>query len=174
MGGWVRAVDTKKMVVEALDRHKADVANIIPPQKAGAIALKAGLGGGGDWCPVNFKTFESTVHPGIHVIGDAIAAGTPKSGYLANSEAKNAAGAIVTLLRGEPPPDASLVNTCYSLITPKYGISVVGVWRTTEKEPVAVPGSGGLSPADAPDWFREEEAKFAYGWYASIAADTWG
>lgn len=174
-GGAVKSVDTKKMIVEAFDKHKATVVNFIPAQTAGAIALQSGLADASGWCPVDPKTFESKQHPGIHVIGDSSIAGAlPKSGFAANSEAKICAAAIVAQLKGQPVSDASYVNTCYSLVAPKYGISVAGVYRVSDQGIVQVEGSGGVSPKDAPDSFRADEAKYAYGWYDSISADTWG
>ena len=173
-GGEIVSVNTKTMVVEGkLDKYKAAVVNVIPPQTAGAIALKSGLADDKGWCPVDPKTFESKLHPGIHVIGDASIAGAlPKSGFAANSEAKIAASAIAALFRGESVADASYVNTCYSLLSPNYGISVAGVYRVTDKGIVQI--EGGVSPKDATAGFREDEAKYATGWYASITADTWG
>jgi sulfide dehydrogenase [flavocytochrome c] flavoprotein subunit len=173
-GGEVVSVNTKTMVVEGkLDKYKAAVVNVIPPQTAGSIALKSGLADDKGWCPVDPKTFESKLHPGIHVIGDAAIAGAlPKSAFAANSEAKIAASAIVAMFRGEGVADASYVNTCYSLLSPNYGISVAGVYRVTDKGIVQI--EGGVSPKDASDGFREDEAKYATGWYASITADSWG
>jgi sulfide dehydrogenase [flavocytochrome c] flavoprotein subunit len=175
-GGAVQAVDTKKMVLDTtLDKHKADVVNFIPAQTAGKIALASGLADDKGWCPVDPRTFESKMHPGIHVIGDASIAGAlPKSGFAASSEAKMCAAAIVATLKGESPAENSLVNTCYSLIGPKYGISVAGVYKVTEKGITEVPGAGGVSPKEAPDSFRENEAKYTVGWYQSITADIWG
>ncbi len=173
-GGEVLSVNTKTMVVEGkLDKYKAAVVNVIPPQTAGAIALKSGLADDKGWCPVDPKTFESKMHPGIHVIGDASIAGAlPKSGFAANSEAKITASAIVAMFRGEGVADASYVNTCYSLLSPNYGISVAAVYRVTDKGIVQI--EGGVSPKDATSGFREDEAKYANGWYASITADSWG
>jgi sulfide dehydrogenase [flavocytochrome c] flavoprotein subunit len=173
-GGEIVSVNTKTMVVEGkLDKYKAAVVNVIPPQTAGAIALKSGLADDKGWCPVDPKTFESTLHPGIHVIGDAAIAGAlPKSAFAANSEAKITASAIAAMFRGESVADASYVNTCYSLLAPNYGISVAGVYRVTDKGIVQI--EGGVSPTDATAGFREDEAKYATGWYASITADTWG
>jgi sulfide dehydrogenase [flavocytochrome c] flavoprotein chain len=173
-GGEIVSVNTKTMVVEGkLDKYKAAVVNVIPPQTAGTIALNSGLADDKGWCPVDPKTFESKLHPGIHVIGDAAIAGAlPKSGFAANSEAKIAASAIAAMFRGESVADASYVNTCYSLLAPNYGISVAGVYRVTDKGIVEI--EGGVSPKDATDGFREDEAKYANGWYASITADTWG
>lgn len=175
-GGTVKSVDTKKMIIDTeFDKHKADVANVVPPQAAGAIARTAGLADDKGFCPVDPKTFESTLHRDIHVIGDsAIAGALPKSAFAANSEAKMAATAIASALRGEPIADALFVNTCYSLLAPQYGISVAGVYRATEKGIAEVPGAGGVSPKDANADFRAAEARYAFGWYASIAADTWG
>jgi sulfide dehydrogenase [flavocytochrome c] flavoprotein subunit len=173
-GGEIVSVNTKTMVVEGkLDKYKAAVVNVIPPQTAGMIALKSGLADDKGWCPVDPKTFESKLHPGIHVIGDASIAGAlPKSGFAANSEAKITASAIVAMFRGESVADASYVNTCYSLLAPNYGISVAGVYRVTDKGIVQI--EGGVSPKDATDGFRADEAKYAGGWYASITADAWG
>jgi len=174
-GGTVVSVDTRKMVVQALDRHKAAVANIIPPQTAGAIAAQAGLTDASGWCPVDPKTFESKIHPNIHVVGDASIAGAlPKSGYAAYSEALMCATAVVALFRGESPGDASFVNTCYSLVGPKYGISVAGVYKLTDAGITEIKDAGGVSPKDADDAFREAEARYAQGWYDSLTADVWG
>lgn len=174
-GGTVVSVDTKKMVVQALDKHKAAVANIIPPQKAGAIAAQAGLTDASGWCPVDPKTFESKIHPNIHVVGDASIAGAlPKSGYAAYSEALMCAAAVVALFKGESPGDASFVNTCYSLVGPKYGISVAAVYKISETGITEIKDAGGVSPKDADDAFREAEARYAQGWYDSLTADVWG
>jgi sulfide dehydrogenase [flavocytochrome c] flavoprotein subunit len=174
-GGTVVSVDTRRMTVQAADKHKAAVANIIPPQKAGAIAASAGLTDASGWCPVDPKTFESTIHPGVHVIGDASIAGAlPKSGYAAYSEALMCAASIVAIFKGEHPGDASFVNTCYSLVGPKYGISVAGVYRITDKGISEIEGAGGVSPKEADEAFRETEARYAQGWYDSLTADVWG
>jgi len=175
-GGKVLSVNTKTMTVDAeLAKHKGAVVNVIPPQTAGAIAIQAGLANETGFCPVDPKTFESKIHQGVHVIGDSSIAGAlPKSGFAANSEAKICASAIVATLKGDPVPEESFVNTCYSLLAPNYGISVAGVYRISDKGIVDVPGAGGVSPKEATDAFREEEANYARGWYASITADTWG
>ncbi len=175
-GGKVIEVDAKKkLVVTELEKYKPDVANIIPPQTAGEIALKTGLADASGFCPVDPKTFESTIHKDIHVVGDsAIAGALPKSGFAANSEAKLCAAALAAQLKGRSLPDATFVNTCYSLVAPEYGISVAGVYRITEKGISEVEGAGGVSPKDADAGFRADEAKYTFGWYASITKDIWG
>jgi sulfide dehydrogenase [flavocytochrome c] flavoprotein subunit len=104
-GGTVKTVNVKKMTLETeLDKHKADVVNFIPAQSAGKIAIASGLADDKGWCPVDPKTFESKLHPGVHVIGDSSIAGAlPKSGFAASSEAKMCAAAIVALFKGETP-----------------------------------------------------------------------
>jgi sulfide dehydrogenase [flavocytochrome c] flavoprotein subunit len=99
----------------------------------------------------------------------------PKSGHSANNIGKMTAAAIVSLFRGVKPPLPSHVNTCYSLVSPDYGISIAAVYRLGEDGILAgVKGAGGLSPADASALVRSQEAGYAQGWYTSITADTFG
>lgn len=173
-GGRVVRVDTQaKTVLTDFDEYKPAVANIIPPQRAAAIARAAGLDEGKGWCAVHASTFESTVHKNIHIIGDAVIANPmPKSAFAASNQAKVCAAAIVALLRGEAIPTPALMNTCYSLVAPNYGISIAGVYRVADDALVTVPGSDGISPLDAADTTRALEAEYARSWYANITADT--
>lgn len=177
-GGIVERVDAKARTLYAnsgFDEHQGDVINFIPPQTAGAIAHQADLADESGWCPVNQLTFESTRHPGVHVIGDAAIAGKmPKSGFSANSQAKVCAAGIVTALAGGNPSEPSYANTCYSLVGPEYGISVSAVYRLQDGAIGPVKGAGGVSPGDASETFRSKEASYTHGWYASITADAWG
>lgn len=176
-GGNVARVDPSTMTVFTdFDTHEVAVANIIPPQRSNRLVDTADLTDGGDWCPINQLTFESTVHPGIHVLGDASIAGSmPKSGFSANAQAKVCAAAIAALLRGDEAPSPSFINTCYSLVGPDYGISVAAVYRLNDEGTIAgVAGAGGLSPSDADAAYRKLEADYARGWYASITSDMFG
>lgn len=176
-GGAIEGVDTANMTVHPTfgDPVKGDVINMIPPQKAGAIAHAARLTGDGAWCQVDHRTFESAVHKDIHVIGDAaIANPMPKSGFAASSQGKVCAAAIAASLGGGEMPEPSYVNTCYSLLSPDYGISVAMVYRIGENGIEAVQGAGGVSPKDASEFFRKEEARYTVGWYQSITSDVWG
>lgn len=177
-GGEIERMDVAKRQVhtELGDTLRGDVINFIPPQKSAPIAHTAGLTNKDGWCPVDQRTFESTIHPGIHIIGDASLAGEmPKSGFAANSQGKVCAAAIVTSLRGTKMPEPSYVNTCYSLVTPGHGISVAAVYRySKEKGIYKVKGSGGVSPMDANAEYRKKEARYAAGWYDSITLDTFG
>lgn len=152
---------------------KADVLNVIPAQKAGAIASASGLTNDSGWCPVDHKTWESTITPNVHVIGDAaIQAPLPKSGYAANSEAKVCAAAVADLLNGREVGEPSWVNTCYSLVGPEYGISVAMVYNLTKEGKVGkVKGSGGLTPMDGD---RGLEAIYSENWLVNILQDMYG
>jgi hypothetical protein len=95
----------------------------------------------------------------------------PKSAFSANTQAKVCAAAIVALLRGAQVPEPVLMNTCYSLVAPDYGISIAGVYRVVDDKITAVEGSEGVSPLDAPDEIRALEASYAQSWYSNITAD---
>lgn len=175
--GNVIRVDAKNLSVETDfgKIHKAAVLNVIPPQKAGVIAERAGVADKSGWVPVKPDTFESTQVKDVYVVGDAtIAAPMPKSGFCANAQGKVAAAAIVNALAGRPAPAASWANTCYSLIAPDYGISVAGVYQVANGKIVEVKGSGGVSPREASDTVRKLEALHGVAWYNAIARDTWG
>jgi sulfide dehydrogenase [flavocytochrome c] flavoprotein subunit len=98
----------------------------------------------------------------------------PKSGFAASSQGKVCAAAIAADLSGMDMPDPSYVNTCYSLVGPEYGISVAAVYRIGDKGIYAVEGSGGVSPKNADETFRRQEAGYSVGWYQSITSDIWG
>ena len=175
-GGKVASVDpTTNTLVTDFAKHEAKVANVIPPQKAGRIAERAGVADQTGWCAIDPVTFESRLQPNIHVIGDAaIAGGMPKSAFAANAQAKVCAAAVVKLLRDETPAPPKLINTCYSLVTPDYGISIAGVYRPANGQLAEVPGSGGISQVDAPRSTRSLEATFANDWFRTITTEVFG
>ncbi len=175
--GKVHQVDPDSMTVfTEFEEYQGDVVNVIPPQQAGKIARRTGLTDQSGWCPVNQKTFESTIHKNIHVIGDASIAGKmPKSGYAANSQGKVCAAAVAALINGNTVAEPSYVNTCYSIIAPKHGISVAAVYQLNgEGKIIGVKGAGGLSPMDASPWQREVEAMHAHSWFRNIKSDIFG
>ena len=175
-GGKVTAVELESnTLITDFGRHKAAVANVIPPQKAGRIAELAGVTDRTGWCPVDPVTFESKQQPNIHIIGDAaIMGGMPKSAFSANAQAKVCAAAITAILRGQVPEEPRLINTCYSLVAPDYGISIAGVYRPKDGQLVDVEGAGGVSVLDAPRTTRALEADFANGWFNTITAEVFG
>lgn len=176
--GRVVRVDVRERVLETEfgTRHRVDVANVIPPQSAATIALETGLADATGWVPVNPRTFEARAVPGIHVIGDAnTAPPMPKSGYVANSTAKQAVASAVALIRGAAPPEnPSYFNTCYSHVGENYGISIVGIFRPTETGFAETPNSGGVSPRGTLPEQRKLEALHADSWYRSITDYMFG
>jgi sulfide dehydrogenase [flavocytochrome c] flavoprotein subunit len=166
---------SKTITTQSGNKVKGDVVNIIPAQKAGMIAASSGLTNDKGWCPIDGKTFESTLHKNIHVVGDSsVAAPLPKSGYAANSEGKVCAAAVVALLNGKEAPHPAYVNTCYSIIAPNDGISVAMVYDYQDGKIVKVKGSGGLTPGEFNPKLRAREQQYAYSWFENIKADTFG
>ncbi|MGB9365788.1 MAG: NAD(P)/FAD-dependent oxidoreductase [Xanthobacteraceae bacterium] len=175
-GGKVTSVDasTKTLKTDFSD-HKADVANVIPPQRAAAIAQSAGVADRTGWCPVDPMTFESKLVPNVHVLGDAAIMGAmPKSAFSANAQAKVCAAAVTALLAGQTPVEPRLINTCYSVLAPDYGITVAGVYRPKDGVLADIEGAGGVSPIDAPRENRALEAQFANGWFNTITGEVFG
>ena len=160
---------------EVQDDVRADVLNVLPAMRAGAIAVGTGLANANArWCQVDYLNFESTAAKHIHVIGDAIqiAPAMPKSGHMANGHAKVVAAAIVAELNGwDIDPAPMLTNTCYSFIDFQRVVHVASVhaYVAAEKTFKTVAGSGGLSPAA-----NEQEAAYAWSWARTIWADALG
>jgi len=166
-------VKNKQLETDFGDIFKADVLNYIPAQKAANIAQTAGLCDASGWCPVNHKNSESTLHPNIHVIGDAsIQTPIPKSAFAANAEAKVCAFAVVRLLNEIEPTDPVWINTCYSLITADQGISIAMVYKLNQQgEIIKVKGAGGVT-SNTNEKTLSLEAVYAKKWLDSIIADS--
>jgi len=160
---------------EVADDVTADVLNVLPPVRAGALALRTGLANvNARWCEVDFLSFESKVAKDIHILGDSIQAAPqmPKSGHMANGHAKVAAAAIVAELQGWPPdPAPMLTNTCYSYVSGQEVIHSAAVYdyRADERTFKPVAGAGGVSPHPS-----DREVKFARAWAHNIWADMLG
>jgi NADPH-dependent 2,4-dienoyl-CoA reductase/sulfur reductase-like enzyme len=157
---------------ETADDEKADVLNVIPPQRAGAIAAQAGvITANGRWCEVDFLTFESIKVPKVHVLGDAIQVAPlmPKSGHMANQHAKVAAAAILDLLGGRAPNPAPVMNNaCYSFVTDRDAAHIDSVhqYDAGKKTFLTVPGSGGLSASPS-----AAEGDYGFAWARNIWSD---
>jgi len=170
------AVDAASNTVkfEIQDDVRADVLNVLPSMRAGAIAVQSGLANSnGRWVNVNYLNFEATAAKDIHVLGDAIqvAPAMPKSGHMANNHGKVAAAAIVAELSGwEINPAPMLTNTCYSYVD--AGRNVIHVasvheYVAAEKTFKTVHGSGGVSAGPS-----ELEGNYAWNWARTIWSDT--
>ena len=172
----VKQVDAGALTVRTeFDNFKGNVVNVIPPMRAGDIAQSAKLiTANNRWCGVDWQTTQSVAVPGVYVIGDATlsAPAMPKSGSMANNQAKIAASAIVAGMLGQPiNPQPQIVNTCYSYVSATEAMHVASVhrWDADKKALLTVPGSGGVSGQRS-----ELEKQFADAWAKNIWADTLG
>ncbi|WP_338112407.1 NAD(P)/FAD-dependent oxidoreductase [Rhizobium gallicum] len=160
-------------VITESQTFKAAVANVIPPQKAGLIAERAGLTDSTGWCPVDPVTFESTLQPAIHLVGDAIIGGDmPKSAFSANSQAKACAFAIAASLTGSPRFPPHLFNSCYTFLAPDDAFT----------NAITFAPEGGsiktvkmfISKVGESAEVRRRMAHQAVGWYSAFTADVFG
>ncbi len=172
--GGIKSVDLKSRAIRtAGETFNANVANIIPAQIAGELAQRAGLADQSGWCPVDPMTFESKLQPGIHVIGDATSAGDmPKSAFVANSQAKACAFAIVATITGSEQSTPHLFNTCFTLLAPNDAVSDAINLK---------PEAGSIKITDIffsqvgeSDEARRQAARQADGWYAAFTHDVFG
>jgi NADPH-dependent 2,4-dienoyl-CoA reductase/sulfur reductase-like enzyme len=151
---------------------RADVLNIMPPVRAGGLAAATGLANvDARWCAVDFLTFESSIAPGVHIVGDSIhgAPMMPKSGHLANAHAKVTAAAIVAaILEHAPNQQPMLTNACYSFVSADAAIhsSSVYVFEHSARTFRPVAGAGGTSAAPS-----AAEAEYARAWAGNVWAD---
>jgi NADPH-dependent 2,4-dienoyl-CoA reductase/sulfur reductase-like enzyme len=160
---------TREVTTELGDRVKYDVVNLIPPQRAGAIAVQADLVGADKrWCEVNHLTYESVKHRGVHVIGDATTGlPVPKSGNVANAMGKICASAVAHLLNGKEPPPMAPGNTCYSWVSDREAVAVVNVYKIEAGKVVQIEQK--LTPAQS-----ETVARNSLGWARAIWSDVLG
>lgn len=175
-GGKIDRIDAATMTVSTeFGDEKGGVVNVIPPQRAGRIAQEAGLADASGWCPVDPVTFESTIHPGIHIIGDAIQGNPmPKSGTSAHTQGRVVAAVISGLFGGTAPAASRIESLCYSLIGPQYAISVRGTYTQTPQGFAENRQDIGLTSMEATaDQLAAEQVQ-ALSWYGQITADTWG
>jgi NADPH-dependent 2,4-dienoyl-CoA reductase/sulfur reductase-like enzyme len=172
-GSELQQVDVATRTVKtAFDTVKSAVLNIIPPQRAGKLAQDCGLANvERRWCEVDFVSYASTVLPRVHVIGDAIESGLPKSAHMANAQAKICARAVVDLMLGQAPdPSPAYANTCYSYVDDKQAMHISTLYRyDAAKESMQAVGASSLS-----DRASAQEGVDADAWARRIWDDVLG
>lgn len=173
--GTVIRVDAQNMTLYTSGgAHPVAVANVIPPQAPGMLALETGLSSGHGWCPVKSESFESRLIPDIHVIGDAcIADAMPKSASAAHSQAKQCAAAISAAFAGRDPPAPMLDSVCYSLLAPDKALAIRGSFRSTNGE-IRQLDPTSETDAVAPPPASAQQASEAGSWYKTTVADSFG
>lgn len=174
-GGRVTSVDpNRNTIVTEFGNYTAQVANVIPAQRAGLIARIAGAADKTGWCPIDPATFASQLLPDVHVIGDAcLGGGIPKSASAANAQGKACAAAIANLIAGKPQDTPKLAGICYDTVAPGYAFSLKGIYQP-KGDIFAEAEGGGTSAVDAPREVRAREAEEAQTWYRTITVDTFG
>ena len=159
---------TREVITKTGKALKEDVANVIPQQRAGEIAAKAGCTEG-DWCPIP-ENFASRKVKDVYVLGDAaISTEMPKSAFSANSQAKVVAADILADLakKGRLPPRYR--NTCWSLLAPDDDVKIGANYAP--KDGKLDPSEGFVSqPGEAAD-VRKQNYQESIAWYANITAD---
>jgi NADPH-dependent 2,4-dienoyl-CoA reductase/sulfur reductase-like enzyme len=173
-GGRVTSVDpATSTIITDFGNYVANVASVIPPQKAGRIAEIAGAADNTGWCPIDPTNFASKLVPNIHVIGDACIAGQiPKAASAASAQGKACAAGIVAMLSGKAPESPRLSGACYNTVAPGYAFSLSGVYQP--KDGQFVEAEGATSPVNAPRETRQREAESAENWFKTITVETFG
>ena len=160
---------TKEIVTKAGKRVKADVANVIPQQRAGEIAVKAGCTEG-DWCPINADNFASRKVKDVYVLGDAaVAVEMPKSAFSANSQAKVVAADILAELAKKERFPARYRNSCWSLLAPDDSVKIGASYAP--KDGKLDSSEGFVSQRGEAADVRKQNYQESLGWYAAITAD---
>ncbi|MBK1686424.1 FAD-dependent oxidoreductase [Rubrivivax gelatinosus] len=150
----------------------ADVVNLIPRQRAGALIASAGLANdaSGRFAAVDVLDYASTLAPRVHVIGDSAATTQPKAGHIANQEAKVCADAIVRRLAGGAPDPAPVTNSsCFSTITMDQASWLHAVFQydaasATMKSVAAATGASS-------GWNRDHYEDM-HTWFGSLMSDS--
>lgn len=172
--GAITAVNAKdRSIITADQTFKADVANVIPPQVAADLALRAGLADTSGWCPVDPLTFESTLQRDVHLVGDAISVGAmPKSAYAANSQAKACAFAIASALTGADLSQPFLYNTCFTFLAPDDAVSDAISFKIADGKTTIAKIL--ISRLDESAAHRAQTVREANGWYEAFTHDIFG
>jgi NADH dehydrogenase FAD-containing subunit len=175
-GGNVTSVDPATLTVKTdFEDYKAAVANIVPPQRAAPIAAAAGVADRTGWCPVEPVGFESTLQPGIHVLGDAALMGAmPKAAHAAVEQARVCAAAVVARLVGSTPAEPALDNVCYSLAGPDWGFVETNKYRPEKGLLTAVAGAVNTSPLGIGTAMRAAEARDDEVWFGALSREIFG
>jgi sulfide dehydrogenase [flavocytochrome c] flavoprotein subunit len=172
-GGSLTRVDVRtRTLYSSSGAHRVALANIIPPQAAGQLAVDAALASPHGWCPVDARTFESQLVPHIHVIGDACIAGAmPKAASAAASQAHQCAAAIAAALGARTMPQPSFDSVCYSLLGERAAFAIRATFEVADGQIRQV-----AAVADAPEdrTVSAQHAQEAEDWYQQLRAKCFG
>jgi len=172
--GGILSIDaTRGMVETDLDTFQGQLLNLIPAQRAGAIAQDAALADASGFCPIDPGTMRSTLDPAISVLGDACIAGDmPKSAFAANSQARVVAANLLGELLDRPVPTARYGNICWSQIADDDSIKVGGGYASSGNRIAS--SSAFISERTDDASTREANVGEAQAWYRSITTEMFG
>jgi len=172
--GGIKEVDVEAGTVTTdFDTFGSALLNIIPAQRAGSIAVKAGLTNDSGFCPIDAESMRSTIDENIFVLGDASIAGAmPKSGSAANSQAKVAVMYLLADLTDARVFPARYLNTCWSLVETNDGIKVGAQYAN--KDGVIASTSSFISQNDESEDIRKQTFEESLAWYDGITKDMFG
>jgi len=152
----------------------AAVLNPIPPQRAPALLVNSGLISG-KFAPVNLLTYESTLKPGVHIIGDACISGMPKAGHIGNQEAKTCANAVVNLLKGSTyaleETSPVLNSACFTPVTSTMATWLSAVYQYSNGVMLPSAQNGATQPRSAVSASKSNYADMET-WFKTLMGDT--
>ena len=156
------------------DEMTHDVVNYIPDQRAPKFIREIAAKAESNWCEIDFRSYQSIYDDNIFIVGDSILPSPkmPKSGHMANSQAKVCASAIVRNLSGMDTNQNPIVNnTCYSFVSDDEVIHVAAVYKYNEEKKLmeVIPESTGVSGKAS-----KIEGVYAEGWAKGIWYDMFG
>ena len=169
----IASVDSHQMVVYAsTGAVQANVVNLIPQQRAAALATSVATANGGRFVPVDVLSYACLAPAAskVHVIGDAAATTQPKAGHIANQEAKVCADALTRIFGGGQPDPAPVTNSaCYSTITRSQASWLTAVFQydPVSKTRKPAPASAAASVGWQADNFDQMNT-----WFKALMADS--
>lgn len=174
----VTSVDSEDRVVHtSVGSWSGDVLNVIPRHGAPQLLVDSGITGVSRWAPVNPVTYgvKTAGFPGVYVIGDSQGTGQPKSGHMANAQAKVCADAIVRIAGGLSAETEERLNNittnsaCFSPITSDEASWLTAVFKYNRDS-----GKMGLVPGslgESHNW-NSENYQDMFAWSENLFADT--
>ncbi|PPC86159.1 MAG: flavocytochrome C [Hyphomicrobium sp.] len=167
---------TGEVVTKTGRKERAALANIIPAQRAGAIAGRAGLMDG-DWCPVNPHNFTSALIKDVYVLGDAAkSADMPKSAFTAISQAGVVADDILADISGKPRVPGTYRNTCWSMVAPENSAKIGADYKPASKDgtPYLEPVAPFISAPGESAQLRRDTFLESAAWYDTTMNELYG
>jgi sulfide dehydrogenase [flavocytochrome c] flavoprotein subunit len=175
-GGEIVELDKSNgaLISSGKEKYKADFIQIIPAQKAKALA-------GFEfervpWYPIVTERFVSKQSDSVFVFGDSAALGeTAKSAFSASAQGKFVAMSLLSIARDEGPLSTrTMINVCYSKITPDLAISVNHHLEATKDGWKMKKDSTGYTALGQPDATYRKESEAADLWYETFTKQVFG